>query len=85
MENQKAGTAATVSIISAAISFFLTFSGSPIWGLLTAFLAILLGIIGVIISASPKVGGGLISILAILLGVFGIGLAALGVIGVIIF
>lgn len=85
MENQKAGTTATIAIISSAISFFLTFTASPVWGLLTACLGVLLGVIGVIISASPKVGGGLISILAIFLGVLGIGLAVLGIIGVIIF
>ena len=85
MENQKAGTAATIAIISAVVSFILIFSGSPILGLLTACLAVLLGIIGVVISASPKIGGGLISTLSILLGVFGVGLSVLGIIGVIIF
>ncbi len=85
MADQKAGTAATLAIIAAIISFVLTFSANPIWGLLTAFLAILLGIIGVVVSASPKVGGGLMSIISIVLGVIDVGIAVLGIIGVIIF
>lgn len=85
MADQKSGTVATVAIISVIISFFLTFTGSPIWGAVVALLAIILGIIGVIISASPKIGGGLISILSILLGILDLGIAVLGVIGVLIF
>lgn len=85
MADQKSGTVATVAIISAIISFFLTFTGSPIWGIVVALLAIILGIIGVIVSASPKIGGGLISVLSILLGILDLGIAVLGVIGVIIF
>ncbi|MGB3221447.1 MAG: hypothetical protein WBB23_01455 [Desulforhopalus sp.] len=85
MADQKSGTVATVAIISAVISIFLTFTGSPIWGIVVALLAVVLGIIGVIVSASPKIGGGLISVLAILLGIVDLGIAVLGVIGVIIF
>lgn len=85
MSNQKAGTAATLAIILAIASFFVTFTGNPIWGLLIAFITVILGIIGVVISVSPKVGGGLMSIIAIILGVLDIGIATLGIIGVIIF
>jgi hypothetical protein len=85
MSNQKAGTAATLAIIIAIASFFVTFAGNPVWGLLIAVLAVILGIIGVVSSVSPKVGGGLVSIIAIILGVLDIGVAILGIIGVIIF
>jgi hypothetical protein len=50
-----------------------------------SLLAVILGIIGVVSSVSPKVGGGLVSIIAIILGVLDIGVAILGIIGVIIF
>lgn len=85
MANQKAGTVATLAIVAAIISFIVTFSGSPILGLLTALLAIVLGIVGVVVSASPRIGGGLMSIIAIGLGALDLGIAILGFIGVIIF
>lgn len=83
--NQKAGTAATIAIIAAIGSFVLTFTGSAIWGLITAVLAILFGIVGVIVSASPKVGGGLMSSFSIILGILGVGLAILVLIGILLF
>jgi hypothetical protein len=85
MANQKSGTIATIAVIAAIVSFFLTFTGDPIWGLIVALLAIVLGIIGVIVSASPKIGGGLVSILSILLGLVDVGISVLGIIGIIIF
>ena len=83
--NQKAGTAATIAIIAAIGSFVLTFSGSPVWGLVAAILAIVLGLVGVIISASPKIGGGLMSSFSVILGIFGVGLAILVLIGILLF
>lgn len=83
--NQKAGTAATIAIIAAIGSFVLTFAGSPIWGLVVAILAIILGIVGVIISASPKVGGGLMSSFSVILGILGVGVAVLVLIGIVLF
>lgn len=85
MAEQKAGTAATIAIIAAGVSFFLTVTGSPIWGLLISLVAVLLGIIGLVMAASPKIGGGLVSLLAVILGVMDAGLAVLGIIGVLIF
>ncbi len=82
---QKAGTSAIVSILLAAASFFITFTGHPIWGFVAALVAIPLGIIGLVVAASPRVGGGLMSIGAIILAVLAIGVAILGLIGVIIF
>ena len=40
MSNQKAGTVATLAIILAIASFFATFTGNPIWGLLIPGLSI---------------------------------------------
>ncbi len=82
---QKAGTSATAAIIFAIVSFFLSFSGHPIWGFLAGLIAIPLGIVGLAMSASPRVGGGPLSIGAIVLGVFALGLAALVLLGVILF
>lgn len=83
--NQKAGTAATIAIIAAIGSFFLTFTGNPVWGLVTAVLAIVLGLVGVIVSASPKVGGGLMSSFSVILGIFGVGISILVLIGIVLF
>jgi hypothetical protein len=79
------GTFATIAIIAAIGSLVLTFIGSPVIGLLAAFAALPLGIIGLISAASPKVGGGILSIVAIVLGIFGLGIAVLGIVGVILF
>ncbi|MCL7489600.1 MAG: hypothetical protein M8357_15650 [Desulfobulbaceae bacterium] len=85
MADQKAGTVATIAIIAAIGSIVLVFTGNPIWGLIAAITAVLMGIIGVVLSSSPKIGGGLMSIFAIILGLVDIGLAVMGIIGVIIF
>ncbi|HKJ64135.1 MAG TPA: hypothetical protein VJ969_01950 [Desulfopila sp.] len=85
MADQKAGSAATIALIAAIVSFILTFTGSPIWALVVALVAVGAGILGVLMAASPKIGGGLMSILAIILGVLDTGIAVLGIVGVIIF
>lgn len=82
---QKTGTLALGAIIAAIVSFILTLSGSPIIGLVCGLISIPLGIFGVMMSASPRVGGGLLSIAAIVLGVIAIGFAVLGGIGAMIF
>ncbi|MFW6324871.1 MAG: hypothetical protein ACOC0U_07390, partial [Desulfovibrionales bacterium] len=64
---------------------FLTFTGSPVLGLLISLVAIGAGTIGLIISVSPKIGGGLFSLLSILLGGLDLILSILGIIGVILF
>lgn len=47
--------------------------------------AVLLGISGFIMAASPRVGGGVLSSIALILGVLAVGIAVLGLIGIIIF
>ncbi len=85
MSDQKSGSVATIAIIAAIGSFVLTLTGHVVWGLIVALFTIVLGIIGIIISASPKIGGGLLSTLSIVLGVLDVGISVLGFIGVIIF
>jgi len=82
---QKTGTLATGAIIAAVLSFILTFAGHAVWGFISALISIPLGIIGVLMAASPRVGGGLLSIAAIVLGVIAIGVAVLGGVGALIF
>ncbi len=82
---QQAGTAATIAVIAAAAGFIVTFAGHPFWGLFVQVLAIVSGVFGVLMSASPKVGGGLASVVAIVLGLIGVGVATLGMVGAIIF
>lgn len=82
---QKTGTLATGAIIAALLGFILTFAGHPLFGLFSAIISIPLGVLGLMMAASPRVSGGILSIIAIVLGVIAIGVAALGGIGTIIF
>lgn len=84
-DDTRTGTVAVIALISAIGSYVATFTGHPIIGLLAAILAVGLGVVGLVISVSPRVTGGIMSIISIALGVFGIGVAVLGLIGVIIF
>ena len=59
--------------------------GHPLFGLFSAIISIPLGIFGLMMAASPRVGGGLLSIIAMVLGVIAIGVAVLGGIGTMIF
>ncbi len=78
--NQRTGIFATLSIIAAIASYFLTFNGYKLYGLLAALLSIPFGIGGFIMAASPRVSGGIMSIISILLGVFAIGIAVVAMI-----
>jgi len=82
---QKTGALATGAIIAAILGFILTFMAHPLFGLFSAIISIPLGIFGLMMAASPRVGGGLLSIIAMVLGVIAIGVAVLGGIGTIIF
>ena len=75
---QRTGTLATAAIIVAVLSFILTFTGHVLWGGISALISIPLGVLGVFMAASPRVGGGLMSIAAIILGVIAIGVAVVG-------
>jgi len=81
---QPTGTAATLAIVAAVGGVIATFTGHPVWGLLVELAAILLGAIGVLRAASPRVSGGVWSIVAIVIGVIGLGVAVLGMIGTLV-
>jgi hypothetical protein len=78
------GTAATLAIVAAIAGYIVTFGGHPVWGLLIQVFAVLAGILGLVMSVSPRVTGGLISLAAIILGVLGMGVAVLGILGAIL-
>ncbi len=78
--NQKTGTLATLAIIAAIASYFLTFTGHKLFGILAAIISLPLGAGGFIMAASPRVSGGIMSIISILLGVFAIGIAVIAMI-----
>lgn len=82
---QKTGTAAVISILAAIASFLATFTGNPIWGLVLGLISLPLGIIGLVMAASPRVSGGMLSIAGIILGIIALGISVLGMIGAIIF
>jgi hypothetical protein len=81
---QRTGALAIAAIVAAVISFIFTFAGHAIVGLFAALISIPLGVVGLVMAASPRVGGGLLSIAAIVLGVIAIGVSVLGLIGGII-
>ena len=82
-QEQRTGIAATISIIASIGSYVLTCTGHPIWALIAAILSIPLGILGFVMAASPRVGGGILSIASICLGALAALIAILGIIGVI--
>jgi hypothetical protein len=81
---QRTGTAATMSIVFAIGSYFATFTGHPILALLAAVASVPLGVLGLIMAASPRVSGGILSIVAIALGSLGFVVALLGAVGMLI-
>lgn len=80
---QPNGIAATLAILAAAGSYFTTCGGYPGWGLLLSLVSVPLGVIGLVMSVSPRVAGARLSIAAIGLGAIGVVVAILGLIGVI--
>jgi hypothetical protein len=52
---------------------------------LVELLAGLLGAIGLVMAASPRVSGGMLSLAAILIAVFGLGISVLGLVGSVVF
>ena len=81
----KIGITATMALLAAIAGVLAVVTGNPGWGLVFAACAAVLGAIGLLISASPRMSGGMMSIVAIVIAVFGIGLSVLGVIGSAIF
>lgn len=75
----------TLAIIAAIGGMIATFTGHPVWGLVIDLVATPLGVMGLLMAASPRVSGGVLSILAIVVAVIGLGLAVLGMIGTLVF
>lgn len=84
-DKQKTGVAATIAIIAAIGGIIASLAGHPFWGFLILAIAIIAGLAGMAMSASPKVGGGLMSLVAVVIAVFGLGLSVLVMVGVIVF
>lgn len=82
---QRSATSAVVAIICALGSFLATFTGHPGGGAAAAVIAVLSGVMGMAMAASPRLTGGKMSIAAIILGIFGLGVAVLGMLGKIVF
>jgi hypothetical protein len=80
----KTGPSALLAILAAIGSYVLTFSGRPVLGLVIALLALPLGVIGLVMAASPRVSGGILSIVAIVLAVFALGIALLAMLGMLL-
>lgn len=78
---QQTGAAATVAIIAAIVGWIVLFAARPGWSFLLNILAVIAGIIGLIMAASPRVSGGIASIIGIVLGAVGIILAIFGMAG----
>jgi len=79
--SQSTGVAATIGIIATIIGWIVLFAAYPGWAFLLNIIAVVAGIIGLIMAASPSVGGGVVSIIAIIAGAVGIVLAILGMAG----
>jgi hypothetical protein len=69
-ENQKAGF--SIPSILAVIAAYFSFTTGAFWGFVLAGIAIVLGIIGVLLSLSPRVRGGIVSIIGVLAGAVGV-------------
>lgn len=82
---QQTGTMATLAIIAAVGGFIATFAGHPVWGGIIELIALLLGVLGLLRAASPRVSGGVLSIVAIIAALLGLLLAVLVMLGMLVF
>lgn len=78
---QQTGAAATVAILAAIIGWIVLFARYPGWSFWLNIVAVVAGIIGLLMAASPRVSGGIASIIAIVLGAVGVILAIFGMAG----
>jgi hypothetical protein len=82
--DQRTGIAATLAIVAAIGSYIASCTGNWGLGLFAAIVAVPLGVVGLLMSASPRVTGGIMSIAAIVLAVIGVVLALLVMLGAIV-
>jgi hypothetical protein len=81
---ERTGVAAGLAIVLAIGGVVLAVTGSPGWGVLAHVAAGLLGVIGLLMAASPRVSGGILSITAILISFFGLGLDVFILLGMLV-
>ena len=79
-DTQRKAVPAIAAILLALGGYVLICSGRGIWGLLAEVVAVPLGIVGMVMAASPRVTGGMLSIVAIVLGAIGVILGLLVVV-----
>ena len=84
-QEQRTGIAAAIAAIAAVGSYIVTCTGHPGWGLILAIISIPVGVVGLVMSTSPRVTGGLLSIGAIVLGAIAVVVSILGLAGAIAF
>jgi hypothetical protein len=72
--------ASILAIVSALVSFAMSFNGREVWALVLAFVAIAAGLIGGAKSLSPRVSGGILSISAVALGAIAVVVALVALI-----
>lgn len=78
---QQTSAAATIAIIAAIVGWIVLFAAYPGWSFLLNIVAVVAGIVGLLMAASPRVSGGIASIIGIVLGAVGIILAIFGMAG----
>ncbi len=78
---QPAGTAASIAIIAAIVGWVVLFNARPGWSFVLQIIAVIAGILGLLMAASPRVGGGVASIIGMVLGAVGLVFAILGMVG----
>lgn len=78
---QQTSAAATIAIIAAIIGWIVLFAAYPGWAFLLNIVAVVAGIFGLVLAASPRVSGGIASIIGIVLGAVGVILAIFGMAG----
>jgi hypothetical protein len=78
---QQTSAAATIAIVAAIIGWIVLFAAYPGWSFLLNIIAVVAGIFGLVLAASPRVSGGIASIIGIVLGAVGIILAIFGMAG----
>lgn len=78
---QQTGVAAAIAIIATIIGWIVLFAAYPGWSFFLQIIAVIAGIIGLMMAASPRVGGGVASIVGVIAGAIGIIFAILGMVG----
>ena len=82
---QRTGCAASLSIVAAVGCYISVCVGQPGLGILLSMVSLPLGLLGLLMSASPRVSGGLLSIVAMVLGAIGLVLSIVAAAGVLVF